>query len=319
MRMREVLCFGELLIDFLCTSFSKEGPLQTNQFTQFPGGAPANAAVAVAKLGGEASFLGQIGNDHFGLFLLNAIETYGVNTDMTLIHPTAETALTFIFLDEKGERQFSFRRNETADLLIQKTQIREDYFSRRPIVHFCSNTLTQKEITDVTIHLVQLATKKNSLISFDVNLRHQLWESGSADIDLVNSFVRKSNLVKFSREEFLFLARNDEQAYVSECISAGVNALIVTDGPRTITIYGHEGTAAIEPPLVEAIDTTGGGDAFIGAILFQLSQQPNPDKYCNDLGKLGLLVDFAARCGAIAVTRQGAFPAFPTKQDLGYE
>ena len=78
-------------------------------------------------------------------------------------------------------------------------------------MHFCSNTMTQKEIADVTIHLVQLATKKNSFISFDVNLRHQLWKSGSADIDLVNSFVRKSNLVKFSREEFLFLARNDEQ------------------------------------------------------------------------------------------------------------
>ncbi len=314
--MREVLCFGELLIDFLCTSCPIEGLLRTNQFTQFPGGAPANAAVAVAKLGGEASFLGQIGNDRFGLFLLNALKTYGVKTDMTLIHPTAKTALAFIFLDEKGERQFSFRRDETADLLIEKTQIRKDYFLQRPIVHFCSNTLTEKEIADVTIHLVNLATKKKTLISFDVNLRHQLWKSGAADIDLVNSLVRKSHLVKFSKEEFLFLARNDEQAYVSGCVSAGVKALIVTDGPRTVTIYSHEGTATKDPPSVEAIDTTGGGDAFMGAVLYKLSQQSNPYNYCHDLSKLVKLVDFAARCGAIAVTRQGAFPAFPTQQDL---
>ena len=314
--MREVLCFGELLIDFLCTSRPREGLLKTNQFTQFPGGAPANAAVAVAKLGGDASFLGQIGDDQFGFFLLNALKTYGVKTDKTLIHPTAKTALAFVFLNEQGERRFSFRREETADLLIEKTHIREDYFSRGPIVHFCSNTLTEKEIANVTIHLVKLATKKKSLISFDVNLRHQLWKSGSVDIDLVNSLVRKSHLVKFSREEFLFLARNDEQAYVSGCVSAGVKALIVTDGPRTITIHGHEGTATKEPPIIEAIDTTGGGDAFTGAMLYKLSQQSNPDNHCEDLGKLGTLVDFAARCGAIAVTRQGAFPAFPTQQDL---
>ena len=316
MLMREIVCFGELLIDFLCTSRSNDGQLQTNKFTQFPGGAPANVAVAVAKLGGKASFLGQIGNDHFGHFLLDALETYGVNTHMTSTHPSANTALAFIFLDDKGERRFSFRRERTADLLMEKSQISEHWFSEQPILHFCSNTLTEQKIADLTVHILKIAYKKKSLISFDVNLRHQLWKDGAVDIDLVNSLVHKSHLVKCSRDELLFLARNDENAYLLQCMSAGVKALLITDGPKAISIHCHEGTAVIKPPVVKAIDTTGAGDAFMGAILFSLSQKSDPIDHCKNLHKLCSPVDFAARCGAIAVTRPGATPAFPTQQDL---
>ncbi len=99
--MKRVVCFGEAVIDFLNTGQLREGEMSLNSFTQFPGGAPANAAVAVAKLGGEAVFAGQVGDDPFGHFLLDALQLYGVDTSIAAVHPTARTALAFVFLDDK--------------------------------------------------------------------------------------------------------------------------------------------------------------------------------------------------------------------------
>ena len=105
--MSNVLCFGEALIDFLNTGQKQEERLSLNAFTQYPGGAPANAAVAVAKLGGDAAFVGQVGADMFGDFLVQSLAEYGVDTSHVLQHPTLKTALAFVARDEAGERKFS--------------------------------------------------------------------------------------------------------------------------------------------------------------------------------------------------------------------
>ena len=196
--MNRIVCFGEALIDFLNTGRSEEAPLQLDQFTQFPGGAPANVAVAVAKLGGNVAFGGQVGADRFGRFLLDAMNRYGVDTSLTLTHPTASTALAFVFLDDDGERSFAFRRQRTADVLITREQVGENGYDNAAIVHFCSNTLTDPDIADVTAHVVDQARAGNALVSFDVNLRHNLWPDGHANRNLINGLVGQASLVKFS-------------------------------------------------------------------------------------------------------------------------
>ncbi len=314
--MRRVVCFGEALIDFLNTGQSQEGDLLLNTFTQFPGGAPANAAVAAAKLGGNAAFAGQVGADPFGQFLVESLQRYGVDTSLTIVHPVAPTALAFVFLDEDGERSFAFRRDNTADVIIAKEQVAASWFENEPIFHFCSNTLTDDSIADVTRYAVAEARRNKAVISFDVNLRHNLWPTGQADAGLVNELVHSADVVKFSREEIDYLSQGDLQTYLGQCFANGLVAALITDGARDMSIYTATSDATVRPPSVEVVDTTGGGDAFIGAVLYGLSQQSDPLEYLGDTAKLERLVASAGQCGAWAVARRGAFPAFPEFADV---
>ena len=314
--MRRVVCFGEALIDFLNTGQHKDGRLSLNSFTQYPGGAPANAAVAVARLGGSAAFAGQVGDDQFGHFLIDALKLYGVDTSLVATHPDAPTALAFIFLDEDRERSFSFRRRQTADIVITREQIEPGWFRDKPILHFCSNTLTDGHIAAVTEHVVAQARAHNSIVSFDVNLRHNLWPGGAVDAEAVNPFVHGSDIVKFSREELDYLSGGDNEGYLATCFESGLKAALVTAGPGDIEIRTSAATLFVAPPHVDAVDTTGGGDAFIGAVLYGLGAQDDAAACIADVDRLQALVASASQCGAIAVTRRGAFPSFPTFDEV---
>lgn len=314
--MRKIICFGEAIIDFLNTGTQNDGELTLNTFTQFPGGAPANVAVAIAKLGGDSIFMGQVGNDPFGDFLIQALKTYGVDTRLTFQHPTAATPLAYVFLDKVGERSFSFRRNQTADLIFSKNQVEQNVFTENSILHYCSNTLTESNIAGVSKYVVSLAKKQNALISFDVNLRDELWDGGRVNRQLVNEFVYQSNLVKFAKEELTFLSDGNIEQYLEGCFERGVKTILVTDGGNAILLITPSGTDKIQPPCVKVIDTTGGGDAFIGALLFGLSRTKYPMKSIGDISLLKKLTEFASQCGAHAVSKQGAFPAFPSFDEV---
>lgn len=314
--MNPVFCFGEVLIDFLNTGSQADGDLSLNNFTQFPGGAPANAAVAVAKLGGNAIFAGQVGDDPFGHFLIDALQTYGVDTTYTYVHPFAKTPLAFVFLDEHGERSFSFHRDHTSDVVFQKSQVQESWFSAQTIFHFCSNTLTESGIADVTQHIVSEARDKQALISFDVNLRHNLWAAGEANKAVVNNLVHQAHLVKFASEEIDYLSEGNWSDYLSGCFDAGVKAVLITDGGNTVSVHTAQSRLNIEPPKVQAVDTTGGGDAFIGAVLYGLGQQEDLFGCLSNIERLKPLIEFASHCGAYTVARKGAFPALPTFDDI---
>lgn len=315
--MKQVLCFGEALIDFLHFNTGTQGPLQLPEYRQYPGGAPANAAVAVARLGGQALFAGQVGQDAFGDFLAQALQQYGVDTRWLLRHPTAKTTLAFVMLDASGDRSFSFYRHQTADILLTPAQINPDWFAGAAggITHLCSNTLTTPAIADCTAELVQRAKAAGQWVSFDVNLRHNLWPQGAADRDVVNQLVQQADVVKFSRDELDYLADGAAEAYIQAKLQGGCRLLLVTDGGQTIEYFrlqqGKVRCDHLEPPAVKAVDTTAGGDAFIGGVLFGLSLQPDIAALLADDQLLAQLLTFASFCGAYAVTLPGAFPALP--------
>jgi len=314
--MRPVLCFGEALIDFLNTGKQQDGPLILSNYCQYPGGAPANAAVAVAKLGGEALFAGQVGSDPFGDFLELALKEYGVDTRFLARHLSAKTALAFVMLDKDGDRSFSFYRQESADVLFSPQQVDDSWFALQPLFHFCSNTLTDEQITATTKAAVAKARSSKSLVSFDVNLRHNLWSTGSADIALVNELVFMSDVIKFSRDELEYLAQGNCDSYIQHCLDKGVSLLVITDGEHPIEFFSVQGTAIIEVPTIKAVDTTAGGDAFSGALLYALSQLSEPNNAFSSIEVLTQLIKFASNCGAHAVTLPGAFPALPHFDDI---
>lgn len=314
--MKTVICFGEALIDFLNTGHESVDSLMLQDYRQYPGGAPANAAVAVAKLGGHAYFAGQVGDDMFGAFLIESLQRYNVNTQYVLLHTSAKTALAFIKLDESGDRSFSFYRENTADLLFNKHQVDENWFNNKPLFHFCSNTLTDIEIAICTEYAVSRAQYHNALISFDVNLRHNLWVDNQADIDRVNTLVHQSHLVKFSREEIEYLSYGNIDNYISDCLNQASLLLVVTDGEHNIEFYTQTGKGFIEPSTVTVVDTTAGGDAFIGGLLYSLSHFNQPLEAIVNHKIIPRLIQWAAACGAHAVTKPGAFPALPVQADL---
>ena len=312
--MNKVLCFGEVLIDFLQVSSEAQPPLTINDYRQFPGGAPANAAVALAKLGGNARFIGQVGNDLFGQFLLQGLADYGVDTQYCLTHKTAPTPLAFVHLDENGERSFTFLRKQSADLQLNFDDLDSACINAVNVFHFCSNTLTEPNIATTTQAVLRLAEKHQITRCFDVNLRHNLWPAGQAERDLVNQFVHQAHVVKFAREEFDYLCRNNPQQYIAECFDAGCQIILITNGAHQIEYYTPSYHGVIQPPKTKVVDTTAGGDGFIGAMLYLLSTTLPVPELLSSQDAMRFAVAFASTAGAIAVSTQGAFPALPTME-----
>ncbi len=316
--MRTVLCFGEALVDIFNTGHHREGPLQLPEYRQYPGGAPANTAVAVAKLGGTAKFIGQVGEDAFGRFLLDALQRYNVGTELITMTEEAQTAVAFVFLDDSGERSFSFYRHKTADMLIRPDQIDGSWFDESTILHFCSNTLTEATLAQTTEYVVLVAKNAGTLISFDVNLRHNLWSQNSADATLINHLCRLSDILKFTREEFQYLAGGDARSYMGALWQAGVQLVLITDGDRPVKYYTTDIESEITPPRVAVVDSTGAGDAFIGAFLYALSHIKVLNSVLGQRHSLEALLSFSVHCGAHTVTHPGAFTALPTFSDVAH-
>lgn len=314
--MKPIVCFGEAIIDFLNTSEQNEDLLQLNNYRQYPGGAPANAAVAVAKLGGNAFFAGQVGNDPFGAFLIDALKQYQVHTDFVMQHATAKTALAFVMLDNSAERSFSFYRQQTADILVTPEQVNDAWFTSQTIFHICSNTLTDNDIAQTTEFAVNKALSAQCVVSFDVNLRHNLWQHKKADRPRINRLVMQSHIIKFSLDELHYLADDKCDQYITDCLSQRCELLLITDGSQDIKYYTKGLRGCISPPQVNPIDTTAGGDGFIGGLLFALGQSAHLSDLLESQTYLEHVIAFASLCGAFTVTKLGAFPALPNKIDI---
>jgi fructokinase len=310
--MKPVICFGEALIDFLNISADSQGGLSLNNYRQYPGGAPANASVAVAKLGGDTQFAGQVGDDAFGHFLRQALEHYGVDTSKLFHHPSAKTAMAFVMLDQDGERSFEFYREQTADILFSDEQASPDWFAQPAILHLCSNTLTDPNIAAVTLKLAEMARNNQGLVSFDVNLRANLWPDCAIDVERVNQLAKRCQLIKFSLEELEILAQGDEPRYTQQLFDSGVELILVTDGPNPVRYLTARASGEVASPKVTAVDTNASGDTFIGGFLRCLSELENITGLAQNPALLESMLGFATRCSAITVTRQGAFTAMPS-------
>lgn len=315
-----VLCFGEALIDMRGKQADGEQVGGALHFIPQPGGAPANVAVGVARLGGHARFAGQVGNDLFGQQIREALTAYGVDVTLLCHTDQAVTALALVALDEQGERQFSFYRTATADLTYSDDQLPDAALADRPIFHGCSNTLTEPGISAVTARLLARARAHGCLVSFDVNYRAPLWPAPEMAPGRILEVARQADLVKFSQEELTALYPGEEPALVASLIDAGVALVLVTDGANPLTAHTAGGSITHTPPSVRAVDTTAAGDAFVAGCLYRLAcHGVTPAALPGWLATgdhLPALLAFAGRCGAVAATRFGAFDALPDLSDV---
>lgn len=269
----QVITIGEALIDFIPNE--KDVDLKrVNSFVKHAGGAPANVAAVVAKLGGSSIFLGQVGHDSFGDYLIDQLKSFGVETKY--IHQTSKrpTSLAFVSLTAKGERDFIFYRNPGADELYEPSMLPVKIFDKN-ILHFCSVSLMDYPIKDAHLKAIELTRKHNGLVSFDPNIRLALWRDHKKLLNRVFEFLHLADIVKVSQDELAFLTGFDDELVAIKSLFVGfVKVIIVTKGQNGSTLYFKDIDAVITHPgfSVDSIDTTGAGDAFMGAFLKQLSE-----------------------------------------------
>jgi fructokinase len=316
-----VVCFGEALIDMLAQPpADDESP---NAFLQFAGGAPANVSVAVARLGGDSHFVGMLGEDMFGDFLLRSLQGAGVSTDGIVRTDQARTALAFVALDEDGERSFSFYRPPSADILFRPHHFDQEILRGASVFHVCSNSMTDQDIAEATYEGMQRARAMGATISFDINLRPMLWPEGADAARVVWGALALSDVVKVSKVELDWLCETsgDDIATVIKRLWEGhAQLLVVTDGDNPIVWHTRTQSAEVDVFRVLAQDTTAAGDAFVGGFLFKLARSLKMrtplSAFCEDSSLISESLRFAAAVGALAVTKRGAFAAMPTLDEV---
>lgn len=316
-----VVCFGEALIDMFASAPAVPGTPPA--FVPHAGGAPANVAVAVARLGGDAQFVGMLGADLFGDFLLRSLREAGVGTDAVLRTHAAKTALAFVAHDANGERSFSFYRPPAADLLYREAHFPAALFARAQVLHVCSNSMTEPEIARTTFAAMRRARAEGALVSFDLNLRPMLWPEAVDPSPWLWEGLASADLVKLSREELDYLAAGldtDPDAVVVRLLAGSTRLLVITDGGGPILWHARTAAGRLPPFRVDVQDTTAAGDAFVAGLLYSLAAMPRGgemlDALVRDRPGLEQALRFAAAVGALAVTRKGAFSAMPALHEV---
>lgn len=319
--MLKTIAFGEILIDFLSDKLTDETNLANETFTKFPGGAPANVAAAVAKLGGDSYFVGKVAQDSFGKFLEKSLFDMGVKTEYIKYTTSKKTALAFVSLDNQGERSFEFYREETADLDFHSTDFDQEWFTEPGIFHICSNTLTDADIAASTLTGQKMAVDAYWLVSFDVNLRLNLWKDKSETRKRIWDCIKLSHIIKLSKEELEYMCDGQNKAdTINKMLNCGALIVIITDASNTLRYYMNSGSGEVFPPNAEINDSTAAGDAFVGGLLYSFAKANMTRHDLNNLkantAQLNEILYFACCCGAFAVTRKGAFTALANLEDL---
>lgn len=202
--MPTVITLGEMLIDLISTKSGESG--DSPGFYKCPGGAPANVAVGVSRLGVKSGFIGKLGDDEFGYFLKNVLEANKVDTSNLLFTKEAQTAIAFVSLTAEGERDFLFYRKPCADKLLSPQEINEYYISSARILHFGSLSLAAEPAMSATFKAIEYAKQHGLIISMDPNIRLSLWDSKERARNIILQATTQCNLLKLSKEEARFLS-----------------------------------------------------------------------------------------------------------------
>ena len=310
--MNTVYCIGELLIDFVA---EKQGSdlSKALQFTKKAGGAPANVACTIAKLGGKSSFIGCVGNDPFGTFLLNILEDHHVDISLAQRSKTV-TTLAFVSLAEDGERDFIFNRGADKKLKYDPA-IKKNF--KKNILHLGAATaLLGGGLEQAYGHYFFDALTLNTFISFDPNFRTDLWRDDEETfIKKCMPFIQKSHLCKFSLEEAQLLSGKQDLNEACDVLhEIGTQIITITLGSKGTLVSTVNTKETIASIPVNPIDTTGAGDAFIGCLLQQISTLQDPHEILNNTELLIQKVSHANKAGAITTEGYGAIASLPTPE-----
>ena len=301
----EVISLGEALIDFI----SLESGVSLEDapgFEKCPGGAPANYAVACARLGIRTGFIGKVGDDPFGRFLATTLASNGVDVSQ-VAYSEHRTALAFVSIAEDGDRHFMFYRRPCADTMLEEGDIDGGYIAGSRLLHFGTVSLSESPSREATLRAVELASGSGVNVSFDPNIRFHLWAKDREEIrEEVISVARRCNTFLPSQEEAEFLSGMEVEGALEEflawgpdrvCIKLGERGCIAGDGRETVRVGGIR---------ARAVDCTGAGDGFDAGFTYGILRE-------KDLQTSAL---YGNAVGSLVVRKRGAMTSLPSLTEV---
>jgi fructokinase len=309
-----IVCIGELLIDFFCTDVEID-LMEGQNFQKQAGGAPANVCATIAKLGGASYFCGKVGDDPFGRFLKKTLDDVKVDTSMLVFDQVHPTTLAFVSLKANGERDFVFNRG--ADAFLVEEELDKEKLNEASILHFGSATaLLSEPFQSTYVNTMIKAKAEGKFISFDPNFRKDLWKAQIPTfIELANKGIALADFVKVSDEELTIITETSNLAEGTKALhQLGAKIVAVTLGKEGTYLSDGQMSDIVPSVKVQSIDSTGAGDAFVGATLYQLAKRNSKDLL--EFEQLKEMISFSNKVAALVCTKVGAITAIPTIEEV---
>ncbi len=312
--MPKAICIGELLIDFVSTTPDvtlAEAP----GFVKAPGGAPANVAVGLAKLGVDTGFIGKVGTDPFGDFLSGTLQQNSVDTSYLISGESSRTTLAFVATRSDGMKDITFYRHPGADIQLSPDEVDTDYIQSAELFHYGSVSLSHSPTREATLKAIQCAKNSGAFISYDPNLRLMLWDSADDAKYWIWEVMHYADVVKISEEEWEFVTGDVELASgIKRILGLGVKLIVVTLGERGCYYTNGVIEGSIDGNDVKVVDTLGAGDAFVAAMLTQLIKHGELSAINKD--QLDDIMRYSNAAGALATQKVGVIPSLPTHSEI---
>ncbi|CAM3410107.1 MULTISPECIES: aminoimidazole riboside kinase [Yersinia] len=301
-----VWVLGDAVVDLV--------PDNSNSYLKCPGGAPANVAVGIARLGGKSAFIGRVGNDSFGRFMQQILQQENVDTRYMTQDPHYHTSTVVVDLDRNGERSFTFMVNPSADLFLQPDDLPE--FEAHQWLHVCSIALSREPSRSTAFEAMKHIKAAGGWVSFDPNIREDIWQNPEELLPCLHQALQLADVVKLSLEELAFISGTDETTLAIEQIMAHFpcKLLLVTLGADGVWLHNRTDLQQYPSRKVTPVDTTGAGDAFVAGLLAALADQQDWAKGTD----LPAAIAQAQACGALATTAKGAMTALPSSSQLAH-
>lgn len=300
----KVWVLGDAVVDLL--------PESDGRLLPCPGGAPANVAVGIARLGGTSGFIGRVGDDPFGALMQRTLLTEGVDITYLKQDEWYRTSTVLVDLNDQGERSFTFMVRPSADLFLETTDL--PCWRHGEWLHLCSIALSAEPSRTSAFTAMTAIRHAGGFVSFDPNIREDLWQDEHLLRLCLRQALQLADVVKLSEEEWRLISgktQNDRDI----CALAKeyeIAMLLVTKGAEGVVVCYRGQVHHFAGMSVNCVDSTGAGDAFVAGLLTGLSSTG----LSTDEREMRQIIDLAQRCGALAVTAKGAMTALPCRQEL---
>ncbi len=315
--MPDVICMGELLVEHVSTA-DNVSLVHSPGFIKAPGGAPANVAVALQRLGLRAGFVGKVGRDPFGEYLRQSLAQTGVDTTYLFVDEKARTTAVYVAVWDDGRKDLCFYRNPGADMMLNADEISDDIFAGARCFHFGSISFIDEPSASAQRKALQMARTKGLMISYDPNYRPTLWPDRQTAEKIIQDSFRHCHLAKVSEEEWqVATGHEDLEAGIKAIMAKGVELLVISRGENGA--IATNGDYHIELPglEVDVIETTGAGDGFLGAIITALLPEREKTGSLATISEdtIRNVLNMANAVGALTCKKAGAIPALPTRAE----
>ncbi len=316
--MSKAICIGELVIDFVSTTTDR-CLAECAGFTKAPGGAPANVAVGLSRVGIDSGFIGKVGDDPFGDSLRTTLEENGVDTSCLISGTGCRTTLAFVATRSDGMKDIICYRNPGADMLLTPDEIDETYLQSADLFHYGSVSLSHQPSRDATLKAIQCAKDAGAFLSYDPNLRLVLWDSPADAKRWIWEAMPYADVAKLAEEEWEFVTdTSDLQRGSERILDVGVDLVVVTRGEHGCYYNDGSNQGYVDGFQVDVVDPLGAGDGFVAAMLVKLMQTVGAGREPLRLneGQLRNIMTYANAAGALSTQQVGCIPALPTASEI---